>query len=101
MKKHSSRRQFLQNSLGGLSLLTLPVELSQQPFKKMKIVCVGGHPDDPESGCGGTIAKLASLGHDVAVIYLTRGEAGIAGKSHDEAAGIRTQEAVAACKILK
>jgi len=98
--KHSSRRQFLQNSFGGLSLLTMPMELSHQPFKKMKIVCVGGHPDDPESGCGGTIAKFSELGHDVTVIYLTRGEAGINGKSHDEAARIRTQEAVAACKIL-
>jgi LmbE family N-acetylglucosaminyl deacetylase len=98
--KHSSRRQFLQNSFGGLSLLTMPMELSHQPFKKMKIVCVGGHPDDPESGCGGTIAKFSELGHDVTVIYLTRGEAGINGKSHDEAATIRTQEAVAACKIL-
>ena len=97
----SSRREFLQNSFGGLSLLSMPIELSQQPFKKMKIVCVGGHPDDPESGCGGTLAKFAALGHDVTVIYFTRGEAGISGKSHDEAAGIRTQEAVAACKILK
>ena len=97
----SSRREFLQNSFGGLSLLSMPIELSQQPFKKMKIVCVGGHPDDPESGCGGTLAKFAALGHDVTVIYLTRGEAGISGKSHVEAAVIRTQEAVAACKILK
>src|SRR5437763_11587424 len=97
----SSRREFLQNSFGGLSLLSMPTELSQHPFKKMKMVCVGGHPDDPESGCGGTLAKFAALGHDVTVIYLTRGEAGIAGKSHDEAADIRTHEAVAACKILK
>ena len=66
----------------------------------MKIVCVGGHPDDPESGCGGTLAMFASRGHDVTIIYLTRGEAGIDGKSHDEAASIRTKEAIAACKIL-
>ena len=25
-----------------------------------KIVCVGGHPDDPESGCGGTLARYAA-----------------------------------------
>ena len=72
-----------------------------KPNPKMKIVCVGGHPDDPESGCGGTLAKLASQGHDVTIIYLTRGEAGIDGKSHDEASSsIRTKEANAACKIL-
>lgn len=67
----------------------------------MKVVCVGGHPDDPESGCGGTLARLSRAGHDVSVIYLTRGEAGIAGKSHTEAGTVRTNEAVAACSILK
>lgn len=68
--------------------------------QKMKIVCVGGHPDDPESGCGGTLAKLASEGHDITIIYLTSGEAGIPGKSHSEAASIRTGEAMEACKII-
>ena len=34
------------------------------------------------------------------VIYLTRGEAGIRGKSHAEAATIRTAECEAACQIL-
>ena len=67
----------------------------------MKIVCVGGHPDDPESGCGGTLAQLVAAGHEVVIIYLTSGEAGIIGKSHAEAAAIRTKEAMAACIILK
>src|ERR1700730_4493480 len=101
--KRSSRRHFLKNSISGLGLLTIPAGLKTsviEPFKKMKIVCAGGHPDDPESGCGGTLAKFASLGHEVTIIYLTRGEAGIQGKSHDEAAAIRTNEAIAACKIL-
>ena len=66
----------------------------------MSVVCVGGHPDDPESGCGGTLARYSSAGHRVAIIYLTRGERGIAGKSLEEAAAIRTAEAQAACKIL-
>ena len=68
--------------------------------KNNKIVCVGGHPDDPESGCGGTLAKLVTAGYEVAIIYLTSGEAGIEGKTHKEAAAIRTNEAIAACKIL-
>ncbi len=70
------------------------------PANALKIVCVGGHPDDPESGCGGTLARYAALGHDVAIVYLTRGEAGIAGKSHDEAAAIRSAECQSSCKIL-
>src|SRR2546428_9902769 len=64
------------------------------------VVCVGGHPDDPESGCGGTLARYAALGHAVTVVYLTRGERGISGKSLDEAATIRSAECAAACKII-
>ena len=86
-----------------LGLLGLPAGLAasvEKPFRRTKIVCIGGHPDDPESGCGGTLAKFAGAGHDVTIIYLTRGEAGIEGKSHEEAAAIRTAEATAACKVL-
>lgn len=67
----------------------------------MKVVVAGAHPDDPESGAGGTIALLADAGHDVVALYLTRGEAGIRGKTHDQAAAIRTAEATRACQILK
>jgi LmbE family N-acetylglucosaminyl deacetylase len=35
----------------------------------------------------------------VVSVYLTRGEAGIAGKSHDEAAAIRVKEVKAACAV--
>ena len=89
-----SRRQALS--------LAIPAVVAGQtaPNRSLKIVCVGGHPDDPESGCGGTLARYSALGHAVTVVYLTRGEAGIAGKSHDEAAAIRSAECVAACKIL-
>jgi LmbE family N-acetylglucosaminyl deacetylase len=102
MKKESSRRRFVKNAAAGLGLLSLPSLLSAQanPASKLKVVCVGGHPDDPESGCGGTLARFSAAGHSVTIIYLTRGEAGIPGKSHSEAAGIRTQESLEACKIL-
>jgi LmbE family N-acetylglucosaminyl deacetylase len=65
-----------------------------------RLVCVGGHPDDPESGCGGTLCLASKAGHAVSVIYLTRGEAGIPGIAHEEAARIRTAEAEAACRII-
>jgi LmbE family N-acetylglucosaminyl deacetylase len=99
----NSRRQFVKTTATGLGLLTLPTLLNAEntiAAAKKKIVCVGGHPDDPESGCGGTLAKLAAQGHDVTIIYLTTGEAGITGASHDEAAKTRKQEAINACKIL-
>jgi LmbE family N-acetylglucosaminyl deacetylase len=101
--RSSSRRKFLQHSVSGLGVLAMPAVVqaaTNKPFKKMKVVCVGGHPDDPESICGGTLAKFAASGHDVTIIYLTRGEAGIEGKSHEEAADIRSKEAIAAAKIL-
>src|SRR5947207_9260410 len=69
--------------------------------KRLKVVVAGAHPDDPESGCGGTIAHYSDLGHEVSILYLTRGEAGIAGKSPQETAAIRTAESQKACAILK
>ena len=103
MKNLSSRRGFVKNAAAGLGMLTMPSVLSGKTdqAKLLKIVCVGGHPDDPESGCGGTLAKFAAAGHGVTIIYLTRGEAGIPGKSHSEAADIRSSESIEACKILR
>lgn len=46
------------------------------------------------------MAKLANHGHEVTAIYLTKGEAGIKGKGHEEASSIRMEEAIKACKIL-
>jgi LmbE family N-acetylglucosaminyl deacetylase len=102
MKNTSSRRRFVKNAAAGIGLLAMPSLLSAQgdPSRLLKVVCVGGHPDDPESGCGGTLARFASAGHKVTIIYLTRGEAGIPGKSHGESADIRTRESIEACKIL-
>ena len=99
-----SRRRFVKNSIAGAGLLSLPNLLTAQNIgisDKKKIVCVGAHPDDPESGCGGTLALLAKAGHDVTVIYLTTGERGIKGKGLDESANIRRREGINACAILK
>ena len=40
---------------------------------KMKVIVAGGHPGDPEYGCGGTIARLTALGHEVVLLYLNNG----------------------------
>jgi N-acetylglucosamine malate deacetylase 1 len=103
VKKHQvTRRGFVTSSaavaaglLPGLSASTA----SAAPTA-LKVVCVGGHPDDPESGCGGTLARYAALGHAVTIVYLTRGERGIPGKSLDEAARIRSAECEAACRVI-
>lgn len=69
--------------------------------KKLKVVVTGGHPGDPEYGCGGTIARFTDLGHDVTIIYLNRGEKGCAGKAAGECSAIRVSEAREACRILR
>ncbi|MFL5583190.1 MAG: PIG-L deacetylase family protein [Gemmatimonadaceae bacterium] len=71
-----------------------------RPTRRLKVLVAGGHPDDPESGCGGTVARYVDAGHEVVIAYLTRGEAGIEGKPHDEAARIRTAEAERGSAIL-
>ena len=104
MNHSSSRRGFFKKAsalgLASLPLSSLASTDSDTQATKLKIVCVGGHPDDPESGCGGTLAKFCAAGHEVKVLYLTRGEGGIEGKTASEAASIRTKEAEEACKIL-
>src|SRR5438270_471087 len=91
----SSRRHFLGRAAAALPVLLAAADdrpaaegagPHPAPARPLKAVCVGAHPDDPESGCGGTLARYTAAGHRVTVIYLTRGEAGIPGKSHEEAA---------------
>ncbi len=101
--KRISRRTLLGQSarLAGSLAASFPAAAATSASKKLKIVVAGAHPDDPETGCGGTIARYSDLGHQVVILYLTRGERGIKGKSYDEAGSIRTAEAQRACEILK
>jgi N-acetylglucosamine malate deacetylase 1 len=97
-----SRRGFVKQSLAAAVAPAMMATntASLQAGAPLTIVCVGAHPDDPESGCGGTLARYAAAGHAVTIVYLTRGERGIAGKSLDEAARIRSAECEAACRII-
>lgn len=93
---------FVASAISAALLLT-PGEAAadQNPLAKpLKLLVIGAHPGDPEAGCGGTMATYSKLGHQVLVLYLTRGEAGVSGKTHQEAAEIRAAEAAAACKIV-
>jgi LmbE family N-acetylglucosaminyl deacetylase len=100
---HLTRRDFVGQSLAVVPALATGGAMPPSTVPTaapLRIVCVGGHPDDPESGCGGALARYAAAGHDVTIVYLTRGERGIDGKSLDDAARIRTAEAEAACRII-
>ena len=73
-----TRRDFLQRA----GIVTAPLLMAfhapplaaaaAEASTRLKIVCVGGHPDDPESGCAGTLSRYVELGHSVTVLYLTR-----------------------------
>lgn len=66
------------------------VEGSQQ-----RILCIGAHPDDVEIGMGGTVAGLASRGHDVLLLDLTNGEPTPRGSVET-----RMREAAASAEVL-
>jgi LmbE family N-acetylglucosaminyl deacetylase len=105
MKPISRRKLMARTGQAAAAALGLPL-LSEgadgtPTSRRLKIIVAGAHPDDPESSAGGTMALYADQGHDVVALYLTRGEAGIRGESHSEAAQIRTAEAEKACAILK
>ena len=65
-----------------------------------KAMLIGAHPDDPETGCGGTIMVLKKAGYEVVVVYMTRGEAGVPGWSHEKSSATRMKEAKEACKVM-
>jgi LmbE family N-acetylglucosaminyl deacetylase len=94
MPSISRRSLLLVTALSGLPLRALP------SLSNLKVLVTGGHPGDPEYGCGGTIARFTQLGHQVTILYLNRGEKGCAGKSADACAAIRSAEAQEACHIL-
>jgi N-acetylglucosamine malate deacetylase 1 len=94
------RRRVLLSSLA-LPVASLLDKALADTARKLKVVVTGGHPGDPEYGCGGTIARYTDLGHEVSLLYLNRGEKGCAGKSAEQCGAIRVGEANRACGILK
>jgi LmbE family N-acetylglucosaminyl deacetylase len=103
---HLSRRLWLGRAggLGGTTAIATALaaatqaqtgDAAAQPKSRRKILVTGGHPGDPEYGCGGTIARYSDLGHEVTLLYLNRGE----WPPGDEGAS-RIAEAKTACDIL-
>jgi LmbE family N-acetylglucosaminyl deacetylase len=71
------------------------LSVSANPTRKLKIIVTGGHPGDPEYGCGGTVARFTALGHEVVLLYLNDGA------WPPSPATTRIAEAKKACEILK
>jgi N-acetylglucosamine malate deacetylase 1 len=68
----------------------------QQINKSIDVLAIAAHRDDVEQTCGGTLLKMAGLGHRTAILDLTRGEMGTRGTAEE-----RANEAAEAARILK
>ena len=62
----------------------------------LDLLAIAAHRDDVEQTCGGTLLKMAGLGHRTGILDLTRGEMGTRGTAED-----RAREAADAARILK
>src|SRR5438270_2616285 len=62
----------------------------------LDILAIAAHRDDVEQTCGGTLLKMAALGHRTGILDLTLGEMGTRGTAED-----RAREAADAAKILR
>ncbi|HUS19817.1 MAG TPA: bacillithiol biosynthesis deacetylase BshB1 [Terriglobales bacterium] len=62
----------------------------------LDILAIAAHRDDVEQTCGGTLLKMAQMGHRTGILDLTQGELGTRGSAQD-----RANEAVDAARILK
>jgi LmbE family N-acetylglucosaminyl deacetylase len=79
----------------GVPVIDVVAEAQPTAGRKLKVVVAGGHPGDPEYGCGGTIARYTGLGHEVVLLYLNNGA------WPPTPASTRIAEAGKACEILK
>jgi len=66
----------------------------------MYLIIFGAHPDDPDSGAGGLIARYASRGHRVLAVSLTKGELCTGARSPEENERINVEEAIRAFRLL-
>src|SRR5437879_5811307 len=62
----------------------------------LDILALAAHRDDVEQTCGGTLLKMAQLGHRTGILDLTQGEMGTRGTAED-----RAREAAEAARILR
>ena len=89
--KSISRRSVISQGALALPLASAAQGPPAEPKRKIKVIVAGGHPGDPEYACGGIAARYSAAGHDVAFLYLNKGEPNGA---------VRTAEAEKACEIL-
>jgi N-acetylglucosamine malate deacetylase 1 len=65
-----------------------------------RILAIHAHPDDVEILAGGTLALLASGGHEITIATMTPGDCGSAELAPEEIAAVRRQEAAHAASVI-
>jgi len=75
-----------------MTLISPVLKAQDSGDKKLNIIVIGAHPDDPEK-VGGTVYKWTQGGHNVLLVSLTNGDAGHQSLPSEELAKIRREEA--------
>ena len=104
-----SRRSLLRRSCGlvGAVATSLPAGHSQtrpkhpEPDRKLRVVAVGGHFDDPQTCAGGTLTLFADQGHDVVALSITGGPPPTPDKNPEEREVKNRLNAMKMAEILK
>jgi LmbE family N-acetylglucosaminyl deacetylase len=67
-----------------------------------RVLVVGAHPDDPDFLAGGTVARLAQEGREIAYVILTNGNKGSGNRSvtSEQLAATRAEEQRRAAQVL-
>jgi N-acetylglucosamine malate deacetylase 1 len=82
-----------------ISLISFSLSAQDQGGRKLHIIIIGAHPDDPDED-GGTAYKWAQAGHDVLMVSLTNGDAGHQSIKAKKLAKIRREEARKAGEVI-
>ncbi len=71
-------------------------------MKEKRVLVITPHPDDAESGAGGTIAKWSHLGANIVLVVCTNGNKGTSDRSvsSEELAQTRRKEQLESAKLL-
>ncbi len=76
--------------------------MNETQNEQQRVLMIAAHPDDPEFGCAGTVAKWAAAGREITYLLLTSGDKG--SPSAEIAPGrlalVREEEQRAAAKVL-
>src|SRR5215472_11449624 len=107
--RKATRRSLLRQSsaLAGAAATFLPLgpanaqEKRPDADRKLRIVAVGGHFDDPQCCAGGTLTLFADQGHDVVGLSITGGPPPAAGANPEDRSVKNRLNAMRMAEILK